>query len=117
MINIQQKIINTLRAWIKEQAGITITYIDTSDDFKIIEFEDVYQITSGDREIINLCKDNLKKLVTNTFGWICIKDGDAFISGYTNIVEVKLSFQLTEEQVNTLIGYCGIVGGSNGNIA
>lgn len=114
MKNIQEKIVNMLSAWVKEQASITITYIDTSDDFKIIEFTDIYQ--AMDQDVIDLCRYNLKKAITDNFGWKCISDFCNPFTGFT-LTEVKIVFSLTEEQVNTLIGYCSIVGGSNGNIA
>lgn len=114
MKNIQEKIVSMLSAWVKEQAGITITYIDTSDDFRIIEFEDVYQ--AMDQDVIDLCRYNLKKAIADNFGWECTSDFCNPFIGFT-MTEVKMIFSLTEEQVNTLIGYCSIVGGSNDNIA
>lgn len=109
MKNIQEKVVSMLSAWVKEQAGITITYIDTSDDFRIIEFEDIYQ--AMDQDVIDLCRYNLKKAIADNFGWECISDFCNPFIGFT-MTEVKMIFSLTEEQVNTLIGYCSIVGGN-----
>ena len=110
--DLQDKIYSVLSNLIKDKLGLSISYIDCSGDYKIIEIVDIFQ--AQDESVIDLCKFNIKKLLIETFDWKCTSDFNLPYSSY-NIVESRLIFELTQEQVNVLIGYCGIIGGKYGN--
>ena len=88
---------------------LMVNWFEDLDDENIfyVKITDMFQAQSS--KVIGMCRRSLKKFIIETFGWKVFED-ELEKQNY-NVVTSTMTFELTKEQLDALVGYFRISGG------
>lgn len=88
---------------------LMVNWFEDLDDENIfyVKITDMFQAQNS--KVIGMCRRSLKQFITETFGWKIFED--ELEKGDYNVVTSTITFELTKEQLDALVGYCRISGG------